>query len=71
MAMLLLLCIALDKYERIFVAFFGEKHPRALPARGQSADKAHKRKNCPDKKEAGGNFCFRRQLHLQTAVTYV
>ena len=36
-----------------------------------SADKAHKRKNCPDKKEIGGNFCFRRQLHLHPAVTYV
>ena len=37
----------------------------------QSADKVHKRKNRPDKKEIGGNFCFRRQLHLHPAVTYV
>ena len=37
----------------------------------QSADKAHKRKNCPDKEEIGGDFCFLRQLHLHPAVTYV
>ena len=37
----------------------------------QSAAKARKRKNCPDKREVRGNFCFRRQLHLQPAVTYV
>ena len=41
------------------------------PGPFQSADKAHNRKNCPDKKEIGGNFCFRRQLHLHPAVTYV
>ena len=29
-----------------------------------SADRAHKRKNCPDKEEIGGDFCFLRQLHL-------
>ena len=37
----------------------------------QSADKAHKRKNCSDKMKMGGNFCFLRQLHLHPAVTYV
>ena len=37
----------------------------------QSADKARKRKNCPDKRKVRGNFCFQRQLHLQAAVTYV
>ena len=42
-----------------------------LRERPQSADKVHKRKNCPDKKEIGGNFCFLRQLHLHPAVTYV
>ena len=30
----------------------------------QSADKAHKRKNCPDKMKIGCNFRFLRQLHL-------
>ena len=28
-------------------------------------------KNCPDKEEIGGDFCFLRQLHLHPAVTYV
>ena len=37
----------------------------------QSVDKAHNRKNCPDKMKIGCNFCFRRQLHLHPAVTYV
>ena len=37
----------------------------------QSADKAHKRKNRSDKIEIRGDFCFRRQLHLHPAVTYV
>ena len=36
----------------------------------QSADKAHNRKNCPDKMKIGCNFCFLRQLHLHPAVTY-
>ena len=40
-------------------------------ARIQSADKAHNRKNCPDKMKIGCNFCFLRQLHLHPAVTYV
>src|SRR5699024_1949018 len=37
----------------------------------QSADKAHKRKNRSDKIEIRDDFCFRRQLHLHPAVTYV
>ena len=37
----------------------------------QSADKARKRKNCPEQREIRGNFCFLRQLHMQPAVTYV
>ena len=28
----------------------------------QSADKAHNRKNCPDKNKIGCNFCFRRWI---------
>ena len=30
--------------------------------RNQSADKAHNRKNCPDKNKIGCNFCFRRWI---------
>ena len=40
-------------------------------SRPHSADKAHNRKNCLDKMKISGNFCFLRQLHLQSAVTYV
>ena len=43
----------------------------AFAPRPQSADKACKRKNCPDQREIRGNFCFLRQLHMQPAVTYV
>ena len=48
-----------------------KKRGGALRLPAQSADKAHKRKNCPDKKEIGGNFCFLRQLHLHPSVTYI
>ena len=37
----------------------------------QSADKAHNRKNRSDKIKIRSDFCFRRQLHLHPAVTYV
>ena len=37
----------------------------------QSTDKPRKRKNCPEKREISGNFCFLRQLRLLPAVTYV
>ena len=37
----------------------------------QTVDKAHKRKNRPDRIEIRDDFCFLRQLHLHPAVTYV
>ena len=47
-------------------AFRTAKRARPTWARPQSVDKAHKRKNCPDEKEIGGNFCF---LGLRTFST--
>ena len=48
--------------------------PMAAPQEcgaAQAADKAPKRKNHFRKKRSGSDFCFLRQLRLQTAVTYV
>ena len=57
------LCQSVD-----FVNILGR---RMFSAARQSADTANNRKNCPDKNKIGCNFCFRRQLHLHPAVTYV
>ena len=45
--------------------------PSIVDEAPQLADKARKRKNCPEQREIRGNFCFLRQLHMQPAVTYV
>ena len=37
----------------------------------QSADKAHNRKNCPDKNKIGGNFLLPASANLPPTVTYV
>ena len=49
----------------------GNKNPGPENIRPrQSADKACKRKNCPEQREIRGNFCSLRPLHMQPAVTY-
>ena len=47
------------------------KRRREQSAALQSADKARKRKNCPDKEEIRGNFRFLRQPRLRSAATYI